>query len=377
MTARPTEQMRIVRLEVIPIALPFRERYRTASGELTEREMVVIRLHTDFGFHGLGEAVPLSLRGGPRLGQVASELAACGPLLAGADASAAQTRIPSAIRAWAWELLNRCRREHVGAQVISALDIALHDLAGRISGLPMWRLLGANGVRELGCNATLDAGDPGRVAERAARLWAVGYTTFKIKVGSGEDQARVAAVRHAVGDGPRIRIDANGAWTAAEATERLRELQPYGIELAEQPCAGIQEMAEVRSRIPIPIVADESVASLDDAKQVLLNRACDAATIKLAKVGGPLEALRIAAILPSFLSSALDGPVGIAAALHTAQAMPYGGYADRFAHGLATLGLFSKVYADPAGLLAPVVTPPPAAGLGIDVDDAALQEFRI
>ena len=89
MTARPTEQMRIVRLEVIPIALPFRERYRTASGELTEREMVVIRLHTDFGFHGLGEAVPLSLRGGPRLGQVASELAEV--------AMETQFRLPAAV----------------------------------------------------------------------------------------------------------------------------------------------------------------------------------------------------------------------------------------------------------------------------------------
>lgn len=369
--------MRIVRLEVIPIALPFRERYRTASGELTEREMVVIRIHTDLGFQGLGEAVPLSLRGGPRLGQVASELAACGPALAGADASAAQTGVPSEIRAWVWELLNRCRRQHVGPQVISALDIGLHDLAGRISGLPVWRLLGAKDAPEVPCNATLDAGDPAAVAEKAARLAAVGYTTFKIKVGSGEDQARVAAVRRALGDGPRLRIDANGAWTAAEATERLGDFQHYGIELAEQPCAAVHELSTVRSRSSIPIVADESVASFDDAEQVLLSRACDATTIKLAKVGGPLEALRIAAILPSFLSSALDGPVGIAAGLHTVEAMPRGGYGGGFAHGLATLGLFSNVYADPVGLLGPVVTPPQTAGLGIDVDDAVLQEFRI
>ena len=178
--------------------------------------------------------------------------------------------------------------------------------------------------------------------------WSGGFKTFKVKVGSGEDEARVAAVRRAVGDGARIRVDANGALPPAEATEAAGRLEPLLIELVEQPCAGVREIAVVRSQTAIPIVADESVTSVDDARALLLARGCDAATIKLAKVGGPLEALRIAAILPSYLSSALDGPIGIAAALHTAQALPRGGYAESFAHGLATLGMFSSSLRGPA-----------------------------
>jgi L-alanine-DL-glutamate epimerase-like enolase superfamily enzyme len=369
--------MRIVRTEVIPIALPFGEPYRTASGELSAREMAVIKLHTDVGHWGLGEAVPLSLRGGAGLGQVASELSACGAALADADASAALTRNPVEIRNWIWSLLDHCRTQHFAPPVIAAIDIALHDLAGRLSGLPMWRLLATGGVRPVRCNATLDAGDPAQVAARAARQRDAGFTTFKVKVGTGDDEARVAAVRGAVGDGGRIRIDANGVWSAAEAVEMLSRLEPYLIELVEQPCLTLHELAAVRARTAIPIVADESVTSVEDARAAVLARGCDATTIKLAKVGGPLEALRVAAILPSYLSSALDGPIGIAAALHTAQALPRGGYASGFAHGLATLGLFSALYADPHGLLAPELTPRHAAGLGVDVDDAALRELRL
>lgn len=369
--------MRIVRIEVIPIALPFGGRYRTASGELSAREMAVIKLHTDVGQWGLGEAVPLSLRGGPGLGQVVTELSACGSVLADADATIVLTRNPVEIRRWIWSLLERCRQQHVSAPVIAALDIALHDLAGRLAGLPMWRLLSAGGVRAISCNATLDAGDAGQIGELAARQRGAGFTSFKVKVGVGGDEARVAAVRRAVGDGSRIRLDANGAWSPDEAVGMLSRLGPYGIELVEQPCSGVYELAAVRGRTTIPIVADESVTSVEDARALLLARGCDGATIKLAKVGGPLEALRIAAVLPSYLSSALDGPIGIAAALHTAQALPRGGYAASFAHGLATLGLFSALYGDPRGLLAPELTPPRAAGLGVDVDAAALQELRL
>jgi L-alanine-DL-glutamate epimerase-like enolase superfamily enzyme len=369
--------MRIVRTEVIPIALPFGERYRTASGELSAREMAVIKLHTDVGQWGLGEAVPLGLRGGPGLSQIAAELAACGAALADADASAALTRNPVEIRNWIWALLDHCRQQHVAAPVIAAIDIALHDLAGRLAGLPMWRLLASGGVRTVHCNATLDAGDPAHVGALAARQRSAGFETFKVKIGIGEDEARVAAVRRAVGPEARIRLDANGAFSPPEAIEMLGRLEPHVIELVEQPCAGVRELALVRAQTAIPIAADESISSVEDATELQLARGCDAATIKLAKVGGTLEALRIAAILPSYLSSALDGPIGIAAALHTAQGLPRGGYADGFAHGLATLGMFSALYGDPSGLLAPELTPPHAAGLGVEVDDAALRELRL
>lgn len=369
--------MQIAGVEVIPISLPFRERYRTASGELDARSMVVVRLRTDDGAIGLGEAVPLSLRGGPGLGQVVTELVNCVPALTGADAGAAASGDPVAIRDWIWELLARCRRHGPARQAIAAFDIALHDLAGRLSGLSAWRLLGATEAAAVACNASIDAAEPGAAAELAGRQREDGYEAFKIKVGSGADHERVAAVRAAVGDAGRLRIDANGAWTVAEAEARLAELTPLGLELAEQPCARAEQLLALRARTPVPIVADESCTDADDAAGLADAAACDAATLKLAKVGGPLEALRIASILPSYLSSALDGPIGIAAGLHTAAALPRGGYADRFAHGLATLDMFAELYASPEGLLGPTIRPPGSAGLGIEIDEAALQRLRI
>lgn len=370
--------MRISEVEAIPIALPLRERYVTASGELWSRSMAIVRVHSDSGHVGLGEAVPLSLRGGPGLDAVLAELRdACAPLLAHADLGPTLTASPLEIRRWIWGLLEGCRARGVGPVAISAIDIALHDLAGRLCGLPMWRLLGATGVRGIGCNATLDAREPDLAAELAARHAAVGFHTFKVKVGTGPDVERIAAVRSAIARDAHIRIDANGAWTAAEAISILPQLQPYGIELVEEPTAGLAAIREVRARTPVPVVADESVASLEDAQAAVASRACDAATVKLAKVGGPLEALRVAAVIPAYLSSALDGPIGIAAAAHTAQALPVGGYASGLAHGLATLGMFAACYTPAAGLAGPVLHPPPAGGHGVEVDEAALEELRL
>jgi L-Ala-D/L-Glu epimerase len=369
--------MRITSLEVIPIALPFRERYRTASGELAARSMLVVRVHAEGGQVGVGEAVPLSLRGGPSLGEIAAELDGCAAMLIDAPSTTLSPTDPASVRIWILGLLGRCRSAGVGPQVRAALDIALHDLAGRITGLPAWRLLGAPILTEVRCNATIDASEPEAAGGLAARQRAAGFETFKVKVGTGSDVERVAAVRRAVGDRARIRIDANGAWPPAEAPARLRELEPYGIELAEQPSPSLQDLALVRAQTAIPIVADESVADLEQARAAIAAGACDAATLKLAKVGGPLEALRIAAVIPAFLSSALDGPIGIAAAIHTAQALPRGGYADRFDHGLATLGMFSRSYAPSAGLLAPSVTPPRAPGIGVEIDEEALQGMRL
>jgi L-alanine-DL-glutamate epimerase-like enolase superfamily enzyme len=370
--------MRISRVETIPIALPFRERYLTASGELAARAMVVIRIHADNGEIGLGEAVPLNLRGGPTLGSVAAELdGICARALAGVDAGPLLTSIPAEIRRWSWEVLARCRSLGAGPQAVAAVDIALHDLAGRLCGLPVWRLLGAPAAREITCNATLDAREPVPAGVLAGRQAAAGFHTFKVKVGTGDDLERSAAGRAAIPRDAHIRIDANGAWSVDQATSILTRLLPHGIELAEQPSMGLEALREVRARTPVPVVADESVASVADAQAASSARACDAATIKLAKVGGPLEAIRIAAVLPAYLSSALDGPIGIAAAAHTAQVLPEDGFASGLAHGLATLDMFEATYAPTTGLTGPTLHPPRAPGLGVEIDEAALERLRL
>ena len=370
--------MHLARLETIPIGLPFREPYVTARGRLERREMVVVRIHTDGGPSGLGEAVPLTLRGAPGLAAVESDLLErCGPALAGAALEPLASTPGEALTAIG-VLLERCRARSVSRQALAAIDLALHDLAGKLTADPVWRLLGAAEPIPVICNGTLWAGPPARVAARARELVAAGFETLKLKVGTEADAETLAAVRAAVGDSVRIRVDANGAWSPEEAIAALHRMESVGLELVEQPSPELAGLAAVRAATEVPVVADESVAGPADAERAAELRACDATTIKIAKVGGIAASLQVAARLPAYLSSALDGPVGIAAAAHLAQALPRTGFAAGLAHGLATSGMFTT---DPAtlacGLEGDRLLPPEGPGLGVELDERVLASLRI
>ncbi len=368
--------MRLTSITTIPVALPFRERYVTATGSLEAREMVLLRIESDDGFAGWGDAVPLSLRNGTPLEAVRDELeSACRPVLERAAIELAEA--PAASGASLGSVLAACAGAGAGPQAVAAVEIALLDLLGHAHGVPAWVVIGAPAARRVECNGTLGAGEPEKVAAAAEGLVASGFTTLKVKVGRGDDLDRMRAVRESCGEGVELRIDANGAWGVEEAEASLGELEGVGLQLAEQPCPAAEELAELRRRVAVPIVADESIASEADAERVAALGACDAATLKLAKVGGVRAALRIAARVPSYLSSALDSPLGIAAAVHAAQALPSGGFAHRLAHGLATSGLFADNVADDVDLRGPGIEPPVGPGLGVEVDEQAVERLRI
>jgi L-alanine-DL-glutamate epimerase-like enolase superfamily enzyme len=188
----------------------------------------------------------------------------------------------------------------------------------------------------------------------------------------------VRAVREAVGPNARIRVDANGVWGAEEALGILRMLEPLGIELVEQPTGDERGMTEVTRESPIHVAADETVASGKDARRAKERQTCDLATVKLSKVGGIGEANGIAGQLPIYLSSALDGPLGIAAAGHAAQALPFEGAAAGLAHGLATQLLFSEtVAARECEVSDGSLRLPSGPGLGVELDPEALEAHRI
>ena len=190
-------------------------------------------------------------------------------------------------------------------------------------------------------NLTLPAGPPDEVAAAAARGLRDGYSCFKVKVGLPDDSERVAAVREAVGSWPALRVDANGAWSAERAVAAIRDLAGYDLQLVEQPCRdargagrGARLAWTCRWR-----PTSRSRARPTCARAAELG-ACDAVNVKLAGSGGfgpARDALRAAreAGLGAWLSSTLDGPWGIAAALQLAA-----GERLSLACGLATLELF-------------------------------------
>ncbi|MGI8727799.1 MAG: mandelate racemase/muconate lactonizing enzyme family protein [Solirubrobacterales bacterium] len=369
--------MQILRAETIPLELPLRERYVTAAGHLDTRSVLLFRVVASDGQIGWGEGVPLTMRGGAMPGQVGRQLSElCSHALIGADISPMLEGDPAKLRELISILLARCYQQQVSAPALAAVDLALHDLAGKLCGLPVWRILGAERPISLSCNASIDAAEPERAAE-LARAWAdAGFDSFKIKVGTGDDLGRVAAVREAIGPDAKLRVDANRAWEVPSAIEQIAAMEPYSLELVEQPCGSLAELVGVRAATKVPVVADESVASVEDANEARRLRACDAATLKLSKVGGSLAALRISAFLPAYLSSSIDGPIGIAAAIHTHQAMPRGGWVGTLASGLATLSMFEATYARCEHLFGAELDPPRAPGLGVEVDEGAIVALR-
>lgn len=213
-------------------------------------------------------------------------------------------------------------------------------------------------------NATVPAVPPEAVPEVLART--PGARTAKVKVAErpgqqvsadrrlAEDLARVAAVREALGDGGAVRVDANGGWTPAEAATALAALREQGpLEYAEQPCADVPGLVDLRYRlaaadVDVPVAADESIRRASDPLAVVRAGAADVAVLKVPPLGGARSVLALAADLgehgvPVVVSSALDTAVGIAAGVRAAAALP--GLAH--ACGLATGGLLARDVAGP------------------------------
>jgi o-succinylbenzoate synthase len=315
-----------VKLDARTVTVPLRVPFAAAHGTVSERELVLVRLEAGDGSVGYGEAAPLASYDG--VGDVREALEACRGELADYPGHA-----PIA------DVIARCGERTVLAQALSAIDLALWDLAGRRTAEPVWRLLGAPDAPPVAVNATIGAPDRSGAALQAAAARADGYGTVKVKVGIGDDAGRLAAVRAFAGPQMAIRIDANGAWDHAQAVASLGALEPVGIELCEEPVHGVDAIVALAAATEIPLALDESVAEpLAFAGAARAGLAC----LKIAGCGGISGTLAAAgraraAGYEVYLASTFDGPLGIAAALHTAALIR-----PTRACGLATLGMFAE-----------------------------------
>ena len=322
---------------LLRLSIPFREPFVISTGVVSARELVVLRLEASDGTVGWGEAAPFEPYDGVPLERAIAALSGGGG------------RRPPQARA--------------------AEEIARLDLHSRQEERP----LAEPRKDTLPVNMTLAAGPPHEVAERARAGLRDGYACFKLKVGLPDDPQRVAAVREVIGPWPALRVDANGAWSVDEAVRAIRGIEEYDLEFVEQPCRTLRELAEVRQRVSTPIAADESVATLRELRRALELEACDVLNVKLAAAGGfrpARELLREARAngLGAFVSSTLDGPWGIAAALQLAAAEEL-----TLACGLATLELFDAPLA--RALPAPragTLAVPSGPGLGVSIEAEAL-----
>ncbi len=300
---------------------PLQAPFEAAWGSVSERELVLVRLEDGAGNRGFGEAAPLPGYGSASVDDV------CAALKRWAGGDPDEIEVPEAR---------------------SAIDLARLDLQGRRLGVPVWKLLGAESATGVAVNATL-----------AGSAELEGFRCVKVKVGLGDDLQRLLALREALGSSVAIRIDANGAWSVDEALGALRELSRVEIELCEEPVHGLEAIGQVAAVASVPVALDES-AGLPGA---LERRFCDAVCLKLARCGGIAGLLAAAARARAtgyrvYLASTLDGPLGIAAALHAAAVVR-----PDLACGLASLSLFERA----AASLAPrdgFMSAPEGPGLG-------------
>lgn len=316
-----------MRVAIEQRALRFRTPLQTSYGELRERTIFELEIAGADDVAGRGEAAPLEPYDGVSDGRARAALEAYRPILATGDALTDG------------ELLDACRAADDLPQALAAVDVALWDRAARRTGRPVARLLADDVLDAVPVNATIGAADRAGAAARAAAAREAGFRCVKLKVGSGDDAGRVAAVRAALGPATQLRLDANGAWEVDEAVAAIEALAPAGLELVEEPVHGLAALRAVRERVAVRVAMDETAA----APGALASGAADAVCLKLARCGGISGLLACASLVRAsgaepYVASTFDGPRGIAAALHAAAALRIVP-----ACGLATLDLFDGV----------------------------------
>jgi L-Ala-D/L-Glu epimerase len=315
----------ISHIEIFKLALPM-EPFLIATQVSTVAQNTFIRIHSTRGTVGMGECSAFPM--------LVGETQATCFAVARDFAVALKGKDPLDIPARMDELHARIA---FNTTIKSAFDMALHDLAAKAAGLPLYRFLGGE-KKDIETDFTVGIGAPAKMAGIAKAAVAKGCGTIKIKLGKSakgerggnrgdEDVERVRLIREAVGSAIALRLDANQGWDFETAVKVLEALARYDIQFCEQPIHHDYDylLPDLRKRSPVKIMADESVFNHHDAIRLIRSGAIDAINVKLAKSGGILEALRIADTardhgIPCMLGGMLESRLALTAKAHLAMA---------------------------------------------------------
>ena len=375
--------MTITTVETFPLVYPLDagEGYGSARGISTSRTATLVRLETDGGLVGWGEA-----SGPPQvLATIIDEVLA--DWVIGEPVASVGSLSERAY----------CSMYHFSSggllqAAISALDIGLWDLKGKSMGQPIHELLGdarRSTIRPYASTMYFTHADqkPTNAVQQAIEE---GFDAVKIKIGRGieADRKRVSIAREELGDG-LLMVDANGNYRTDQAIRVAEALEPYDIRWFEEPVApeNVEGYREVRASTPIPIAGGEAALTRFQFQRLFENRAVDLAQPDVCMCGGLTEAMRIAeqaavdsvAVSPHCWMSGL----GLAASLHFASAVPSYPHADHdpepplFEVDRAENPLRTDVLVDPLDLTGSSIEPPDDPGLGVTVDTDAIETYRV
>ena len=310
--------MKITDVRIGKISVPLRVPFKTALRTVNSVEDVIVEIHTDTGAVGYGEAPPTGAVTGDTTGAI---IGALKDHIIKTIAGRYVDEFEDLLQA-----VQKCVVKNTSAK--AAVDMALWDLYGQLYKIPVYKMMG--GARKsIVTDITISVNDPEEMARDAVNAIERGYDCLKVKVGANPalDVARLEAVRKAVGPDTCIRIDANQAWSPKEAVRILNNMQEKGldIEFVEQPVKAhdFEGMKYVTERSYVPVLADESVFSPEDAMKIMQMGAADLVNIKLMKCGGLYNALKIASAAEVYgvecmIGCMLEAKVSVNAAVHLA-----------------------------------------------------------
>ena len=369
--------MKITEVEAVPVNIPLKAGMttKTSHGEHATSPYVIVRVHTDEGLTGLGEAtVAPRWSGETSHGAVAIIHGLIAPVLQGED----PTR------------MNHLRRQidtviRLNPFTKAAVEMALWDIAGKAAGVPVYQLLGGKVREEMPIRMVVGSIDIPQAVELARRFLDWGVKCLKVKVGLDPDQdlERVRAIRELAGPDIPISVDANCGWTISQAKQMLQRLREFSILFAEQPIsiADRSELAILRQHTDIPIMADESVFTSGDAWQLTAARAVDIISVYPGKNGGIQNTVEVvhtakAAGIPCAMGSNLELGIGTAAMLHLGAALPTIASEQYPGDFIGPLYHEADLLKSPLTLGPATAVVPEGPGLGIELDAEQLDKYR-
>lgn len=297
--------------------IPLVKTFKTALRKVDAIDYILVKVNTNTGQIGIGGAVPSVVITGETVGSILAAIDFISTAIAGMDLNDREEVL---------ETLNACMVGNSSAK--AAVDMAIYDLAGKMSGQPLYGLLGGK-QRHIETDMTIGIDTLSKMEKDTRETLDKGFSILKIKVGHDpdEDIERLKTISAAAGPHIALRLDANQGWTAKQALKVSDAIARHNInvQLMEQPVKAhdIKGMAFVSGRTDLPVFADESLFSPVDAQRIIDAGAADGFNIKLMKCGGIYNALKISAIaetagIPCMIGSMMETVVSITAAAHLA-----------------------------------------------------------
>lgn len=311
--------MKIIDIKTTLLKAPLKTPFVTALRRVESLEDLVVMLVCDDGTIGYGEGAPTPVITGETIGSMIATIEYLKPFIVGREIEEFEL------------ILNNIHTKILkNTTAKSALEIALYDLKSKSQKQPLYTMLGGTQTAFY-TDITISLNETNTMVQDALKAVELGYQTLKIKIGDtpSRDIERIVAISESIGKDITLRLDANQGWSAQESVALLQAIEAKGImaQCIEQPVKAedIEGFLYIKQRVQTPLLADESVFSLKDARTLLELQAVDYINIKLAKTGGISQALQLADLAKSYetkcmMGCMLEGPIAIAAGVHLASA---------------------------------------------------------